>query len=262
MSRAGRSARGRAWWLNGIETRTAARLRELRLRELWDGTPPVPLDHVAEHLLDLSISYEEIEEEDGEEIYGSFRPEEREIVINTRHSAAYEANPGRLRFTMAHEIGHADLFALATRTDQGELGLLAGAYSPRHKSATKGEVSVVSLRLAERIRHLPAVQRAAYEQRLLAVEQKKYAAGHDTPLVRRSVDTYASLLLMPADLVRAHAAGRDLTVYAELRDLARVFVVSTTAMRHRVVDLGLVYEGPGGALQLTDPAHADQGTLF
>ena len=65
---------GQDWWYRKIEERAYYRLSQLRRPRpdgrapLWDGTPPVPVEHVAEHLLGLSITYDEIEEEEGEEI--------------------------------------------------------------------------------------------------------------------------------------------------------------------------------------------------
>jgi len=262
MSTGGGVSRGRAWWLDRIEVRTFQRLRELQQRGLWNGRPPVPVEHVIEHILGLSISYEEIEEHPDEEILGSFRPNGREIVLNERHLATFATSPGRRRFTLAHEAGHADLYALADATAQGEIGvLLASKYQPRHKSATRGSVAVVSLTLAERVRRLPRDQRDEFYRRLCEAERLRAAEGHDTPLVRRTVDTYAAMLLMPADIVRVCSRSYDVTDSAQLHKLAQEFEVSTTAMRYRVVDLGLAYEGPAG-LQLTDPAHEDQCTLF
>jgi hypothetical protein len=263
MSGVSRGSRGRAWWLDAIAARTSQRLRELQRLKLWNGRPAVPVEHVIEHILGLSISYEEIEEHPDEEILGSFRPSEREIVLNARHSETFATIPGRLRFTLAHEAGHADLYALADATAQGELGaVLTGAYHPRHKSATRGTVAVTSLRLSEQLRRLPPEQRNEFYRRLHDAESERAAKGHDTPLVRRTVDTYAAMLLMPADVVHTRAKLYDVTDHAQLRNLAQEFEVSTTAMRYRVVDLSLAYEGPTGALQLTDPAHKDQCTLF
>lgn len=265
MTAARRPSRGHAWWRAGIEARTSRRLRELQQRGLWDGRPPVPVEHVIEHLLGLSIDYDDIDEQEGEEIVGSFRVEAREIVLNVRHRQTFDAVPGRRRFTLAHEAGHADLYALAERIDQGELGLpLQQAYQPLHRSATRGPVAVLAVapRVVERLRTLPREMRTEFYRRLADKERERNAAGHDTPLVRRTVDTYAAMLLMPADLVRARAAAYDVTDYGQLRMLARDFLVSTTAMRHRVVDLGLAYESPDGGLQRTDPAHEGQGTLF
>ena len=259
------SSGGHAWWRAGIEARTARRLQELRQRGLWDGRPPVPVEHVIEHLLGLSIGYDDIAEHEDEEIVGSFRVADREIVLNLRHEETFKAVPGRRRFTLAHEAGHADLYALAEQADQGELGLLLRReYQPLHRSATRGPVAVVGIasRVAERLRTLPAEVRTEFYRRLADKERERHAEGHDTPLVRRSVDTYAAMLLMPAELVRARAATCDVTDYRQLRDLARDFLVSATAMGHRVVDLGLAYESPGGGLQRTDPAHEGQGTLF
>ena len=263
MSADSRTSRGHAWWLDRIELRTSQRLRELQQRKLWNGQPPVPVEHLIEHVLNLSISYEEVEEDPDEEILGSFRPSEREIVLNARHLDTFAAIPGRRRFTLAHEAGHADLYALTDTTVQGELGaLLTGAYQPRHKSATRGPVAVTSLRLAERLSRLSPKERNEFYRRLLDAERVRTAEGNDTPLVRRTVDTYAAMLLMPGDLVRAWAKSYDLTDYAQLRNLAREFEVSTTAMHNRVVDVGLAYEGATGALQLTDPAHEGQHSLF
>src|SRR4051812_21171033 len=108
-------------WRMRIEERTSKRLRELQQRRLWNGVPPVPVDHVAEHLLNLEYSWEEIEEEEGEEVLGCLRPSTREIVLNERHRERFDVI-GCLRFTIGHECGHADLYALADHaTEQGLL---------------------------------------------------------------------------------------------------------------------------------------------
>jgi hypothetical protein len=68
---------------------------------------------------------------------------------------------------------------------------------------------------------------------------------------------------MPADLVRCAAADRDLADWRAVADLGRQFVVSTTAMRIRLQELGLIFGvDESGAILLTDPGQADQRSLF
>jgi len=258
---------GARWWRRQIEARTEQRLRELVLRGLWDGRPPVPVDHVAEHLLDLTICWEDIDEPEGEEVLGCLRPHRREIVLNERRMERLQV-PGVLRFTMSHEIGHADVFALADQaTTQIGLALNLGqaGYRPRHRSSPTGELAILVTRVTNALQRAGASRerrRAAYEA-IHAEEQARVLEGADTAIEASAVNHYASCLLMPADLLGAEAAPLDLTQRSALRALATRFEVSGAAMQFRLEHMGLIYGvDETGRVLLRNPATEAQAELF
>jgi hypothetical protein len=68
---------------------------------------------------------------------------------------------------------------------------------------------------------------------------------------------------MPADLVRTAAAGRDVSSWQTVSDLARLFAVSKSALRIRLQEVGRIFGvDDAGAILLTDPAHGGQQSLF
>ncbi|MBL0937887.1 MAG: hypothetical protein IBJ03_03270 [Gemmatimonadaceae bacterium] len=245
-------------WLDQIEERAYSRLRQLRQRGLWDGKPPVPIEHLIEHILELNLRWEVIQEESGESVFACLRPATREIVLNEIHRERFQNQPGLERFSIAHEAGHADVFAVVREADQ--IGLLVGlGYRPQRRSATNGEV----FSLHTRLRELPRAIRTEVMQGLAARERERRAAGEDSPLERRAVDHYAAVLLMPAEQVRAAAAAITLRSQRDIRRLADSFLVSTDAMRIRLQELGLIHSvAKDGTVQITDPATRLQGSLF
>jgi len=70
-----------------------------RYRALFGGPElPVPVEAIAEDLLGLSVG-----EDDELPVSGLLLPAERQIWLNGREA---RENPGRRRFTLAHELGH------------------------------------------------------------------------------------------------------------------------------------------------------------
>jgi hypothetical protein len=244
----------RSAWLDSIEHKAYRRLRQLRERGLWDGVPPVPIDHVLEHLLDLSISWEDVVEEPDEEILACLRPETREVVMNERYRERFERIGGLEEFSKAHEAGHADVFALCADPEQIPL-LPTSGYRPKHRSATRGVVAVLTVRLKE----LSPEMRSEVLRELKNHERTQQARGEDSPLERRAVEHYGAVLLMPEDIVRACAKGVDLSQWSEIVALATKFHVSRTAMRIRLEELRLIY--PVG-VQSRNPAGVGQEDLF
>jgi hypothetical protein len=239
-----------------IESRAYGRLRQLRDRLLWDGRAPVPVDHVLEQILGLSISYEIVSEEPGERILGCIRPERREVVLNEKYADLFTRQPGVERFTMAHEAGHADVFsAAASATEQAAL-FESPPYRPLQRSAAKGPVNVLAGRLVERIARYSRDERTTAMVRFRDLEILPISEGQDTPLVRRAVDHYAATLLMPEDLLKEALQGSDASLESTVRHLARRFRVSNSAMRIRLQEIG-------AARGASDSASiALQGTLF
>lgn len=266
---------GQRLWYDRIEQLAYARLAQLRAKKcaddtvLWDGSPPVPVEHVAEQVLGLSISYEPVEERAGEEILGCLRPETGEIVLNDHHSERFRNIPGVERFTIGHECGHADVFGQVALRSAGSLFPESHAAPVRPKrSASKGEVTVLelgaNLDVFNRItRGLSREDRTKVMRRLKEDERSAIASGADSPLVRRAVDHYAASLLMPADLVRLAVKAVDLSANAAIRLLAKTFEVSRQAMSIQLEYLGLIYGiDDRGAVLLENPRHEGQIKLI
>ncbi len=75
--------------------------------------------------LDLSLSWETIDDEENARVLGQLIPAERIVVLNQRHLELLEAKGGRLRrYTVGHEVGHWHLHADEIRS--GALSLFDG----------------------------------------------------------------------------------------------------------------------------------------
>jgi hypothetical protein len=237
---AGTRFRSPQHWRNWIDQRALRQLQRLIQRGLWDGTPPVPVDHVLEQNLQLTISVELVQEPVGTRILGCLRPAARMVVLNEVHRELFERVPGTEAWTKGHEAGHADCYALADlATEQGAL-LGLGTYAPWHGQATRGPVQAVCLEdLNAALRGQPRAVRTAVYESLRADERVRVQRGEDTPLERRTVDRYAAALLMPEDLMRRVVGHRQVCAWNEVYDLAELFGVSVEAMKYRLIELGL-----------------------
>lgn len=83
---------------------------DARAAELWRRhalQPGFDIERLLDEL-ELSLSWENVEDDDGEgSILGQLVPARRLVVLNERHLERLERNGGRLRrFTLGHEIGH------------------------------------------------------------------------------------------------------------------------------------------------------------
>lgn len=222
-------------WMKRVEAKAYDRLRRLRSKDLWDGSSQVPIDHVLEHVLELTISWEQVNEPEGRVVLACLRPETREIVLNEEHLELFREKPGLLRFSKGHEAGHADVFAILDESEQVKL-LGKDHYQPMRCSATKGDVSVIQARL----RNLPPELRTEVMREIKERERRRQREGEDSDLERRSVDHYAATLLMPANLIRSEMEGRDVTSWPELYDVADRLGVSISAFTVRLRELGMI----------------------
>lgn len=240
-----------------VERRAYFRLRRLRAMDLWDGTEQVPIDHVLEHLLDLRISWETVEEPPKHEVLACLRPETREIVLNEEHLPLFREKPGLLRFCKGHEAGHADVFALIEESEQLK-HVADSRYHPMRCSATKGEVSVVQSRLRE----LSPEVRTEVMREIVERERRRRREGHDSDLERRSVDHYAATLLMPADLVQAEMEGRNPASWSDLYEAASTIGVTISAFTIRLQELGIIAEIDDGDIIVNGGLNGEQPNLF
>jgi hypothetical protein len=258
-------------WRDAIEARALARLQHARVIKVWDGTLPIPTERVLERALDLRIRWDGIEEDGDEAVFAAFEADTKSVVLNDRYEDHFAAQPGHFAFTLGHEAGHADVFALAALASQGtlagDLAWLQRQYQPRRRSTRSG--STVAVLAAAMKRRLEATGRALTPEqtfgmyaRFLDEERKHQAAGEDTPLERRACNIYAATLLMPPDLLRTYAREIDVTDTRQVLALAEQFGVSHSAMRIQLCDLELAYNGGDGPLLDRDPRQRGQGDLF
>ena len=100
--------------LSNMRTRTIDGITGMRIRqyEQLTGEPvmfPVPIEMIVERILGLNFDWIEIDEQPGEQILAGLIPEERRIVLNSRHLKLFQSKPGLERSTIGHEAGHWDI---------------------------------------------------------------------------------------------------------------------------------------------------------
>src|SRR5947207_1500668 len=71
-----------------------------------EAGPPVPVEWIAEHALDLCIVWEALATDEAAPVLGGLDPVRGEIVLNEAEARRFTAFPGLEAFTLAHEIGH------------------------------------------------------------------------------------------------------------------------------------------------------------
>src|SRR5437762_3309796 len=94
---------------NVIEEVTELRLREYEAKTGEAVRFPIPIENVVEQVLGLDFDWDVIEELPGEQILGGLDAVKRKVLLNERHMALFEQNPGLLRSTIGHEAGHFDI---------------------------------------------------------------------------------------------------------------------------------------------------------
>ena len=160
--------------------------------------PPVPVEWIAEHVLDLRIVWDHLPTHPEAPVLGGLDPVRGEVVLNESETKRVAAFPGQEAFTLAHEIGHWLLHVPPPRRRQP---MLPGWERPRAQACAGGGGAVAARRESE-------------------------------------ADQFAALLLMPAGLLLPRCAGLDLSRFPARYRLRDEFGVSITAMNLRLKDLG------------------------
>jgi hypothetical protein len=211
-----------------IDAVTAMRIRQY---EQLTGEPvmfPVPIEKIVERVLGLDFDWVEIEEQPGEQILAGLIPEERRIVLNTRHMDLFQKKPGLERSTIGHEAGHWDIDIDRTSLHHPRL------------PGFELQASVVRRQAMDRQVLVEVLNRAAYDDRYFEL-YRELTAGQDSPEVRSAVDRYQSSMLMPDWLIRSAAKELDLTSWPALYVLAEKAMVTISNLTVRLQRLGLVY---------------------
>lgn len=219
--------------LKNIRTRTIDAITGLRIRqyEQLTGRPvsfPVPIEKIVERVLGLDFDWIDIEERPGEQILAGLIPEERRIVLNSRHLELFRQKPGLERSTIGHEAGHWDIDIDRTSLHHPRLPGFEMQSSVVRRQATDRRVLVEVL------------NRAAYDDRYFEL-YRQLTAGQDPPEVRSAVDRYQSSLLMPDWLIRAAVRDVELTSWPALYELAELAQVNISNLVTRLRRLDIIY---------------------
>lgn len=73
------------------------------------SAPPVPVEEIADFLLELNIEWLDIDDSDDEPILAFLHPASKTIRLNERRLPYFEEHPGTYQYTLAHEIAHYQL---------------------------------------------------------------------------------------------------------------------------------------------------------
>ncbi len=93
--------------------------------------PPVPVEKIADFLLELSLEWLDIPDTEAEPILAYLNPGSKTIRLNERRLAYFEQYPGIYEYTLAHEIGHYRLHLLGDNLQSGQ------TYVCRYQQQTK-----------------------------------------------------------------------------------------------------------------------------
>ncbi|MCA9062070.1 MAG: hypothetical protein KDA96_03400 [Planctomycetaceae bacterium] len=219
--------------LKNLRTRTIDATTAWRIRqyEQLTGRPvcfPVPVEQIVEQVLGLDFDWVEIEENPGEQILAGLIPEERRIVLNTRHLNLFQEKPGLERSTIGHEAGHWDIDIDRTSLHHPRL------------PGFEFQNSVVRRQAADRRVLVEVLNRAAYDDRYFEL-YRELTAGQDPPEVQSAVDRYQSSLLMPEWLIRDAVKEINVTAWPMLYQLAEQAQVTISNLVVRLHRLDVIY---------------------
>lgn len=236
------------WRNEHIERRAEERLTQLATSLGRPITPPIPVDHFIEHVLELDLLWDVVEERPGEVILGAIDPRAKQIVINETHVELFAQRPGLERFTKLHEGGHWDLLTDQATIDHPQLLGCDDADGP------------VSFRQSRNgLRHV-----------LKALCMTKAGVDYfcdlrsraDDPYEKRVVNRFAGAVLIPGQLLREDVRRRRPQGWPDVYRLAERYEVTPTAMKVRLNELGLVYVDESGMFHGSKAEAAGQQPLF
>jgi len=239
----------RFWRNEHIEARAEERLAQLANSLGRPLSPPIPVDLFIEHVLELDLLWDVIEERPGEMILGAIDPRARQIVINEKHVDLFRQRPGLERFTKLHESGHWDLLTDQTIID--------------HPQFLEGEDvgGPVSFRQSQNncLLHVLKALCTTKEGVEYVCDLRSRA---DDPYEKRVVNRYAGAVLIPKQLLREDVARKRPQRWPDVYRLAERYEVTPTAMKVRLNELGLVYIDESGTFYGSKAEAVGQQLLF
>lgn len=200
--------------------------------------PPVPVEKIADLLLELNLYWAPIEDTDEEPIMAYIDASKRMIKLNeVRKATHFDRYPGLLTYSYAHELGHHELHMLIAGIEQLEFPSEFFGGQPNTDEHEEGA------------RH---TRQFVCRTRINGQKEKR----------ERQADQFASYLLLPERLLLPASRGINLLSWSNLYRLRDQFAVSISALVNRLGDLGLVYAGPNKTLHRTKEAANGQRSLF
>ena len=117
--------------------RQAIRLLNRYEREFEAVTkPPVPVEDIADGLLDLRILWDALPESAGTSTLAGLDPDERMIKFNESRGNVIEETPGLYNTVLGHEVGHWELHVDCGRDAQEQLPKFDQIYDCLYQEAT------------------------------------------------------------------------------------------------------------------------------
>jgi hypothetical protein len=237
----------RFWRNEHIESRAEERLVQLAKSLGRAVTPPVPVDHLIEHVLELDFLWDEIEERAGEMILGAINLRDRQIVMNDTHAGLFHQKEGLERFTKLHEAGHWDLLTDHASVDHPRL-------------LEENETDLVAFRHSRTgLLHVLKALCTSNEGVQYICDLKSRV---DDPDEKRVVNRYAGAVLIPRQLLRDDVDRRRPQAWPDVYRLAERYDVTVTAMKVRLNQLGLVYIDERGTFHRSKAEAEGQQVLF
>ena len=117
--------------------RQATRLLNRYEREFEAVTePPVPVEYIADGLLELGILWDSVSEAAGTSTLAGLEPHERMIKFNESRRQIFEETPGLYNTVLGHEIGHWELHVDHNLAPQQQLPNLDQVYECLYQEST------------------------------------------------------------------------------------------------------------------------------
>ena len=117
--------------------RQAARLLNRYERDFEAVTePPVPVEEIADVLLELNILWGSVSEAVGTSTLAGLEPNERMIKFNEPRRQVFEETLGLYNTVLAHEIGHWELHVDQTLASQQQLPSIEQSYECLYQEST------------------------------------------------------------------------------------------------------------------------------
>ena len=207
-----------------IEHATVNLLREYARKHSWaSDAPPIPVEHIAEDLLDLRLLWEPIPEKDGQVILAKLVAGEQRIIFNETRQDLLDDTPFLYNTTLAHEVGHWIL-----HVERGNWG---------------------------RQQSLFEVEKQEF------IVYRNTGSSRDS-WDEKNAHRFMGCLLMPHQLLTSMAAQTPISGFSELYTLRDQFEVTVSALTIRLADLNIAYIDADGRFYPSREAFQGQANLW
>lgn len=207
-----------------IEHATVNLLREYTREYSWaSDTPPVPVERIAEDLLDLRILWEPIPEKGGQVILAKLVARKQQIIFNESRQDLFDETEFLYNTTLAHEIGHWIL-----HIERGNWGRQQPLFELEEPEFIVYRSSGSS--------------RSSWDE--------------------KNAHRFMGCLLMPHELLTKITAQTPVTNFSELYSLRKQFGVTVSALTIRLADLNIAYIDADGRFYPNREAFEGQATLW